>query len=652
MNECTVWPEPFPDMLTTALKKKAATQFRLHRLPDSREDWQKVRKKITESIWNNLGTAPDHKLKLNPCVFNEIKMDGYAVRNLIFQTRKDFYATASLYVPDGTGPFPAVLNTHGHHSAGRLAENIQARGHVLAKSGYVCLSIDAFGAGERSTRHGDFEYHGDNIGASLLDIGETLLGMQVVDNSRAIDLLSSLDFVDSSAIGVTGASGGGNQAMWIAALDERIKAAVIVVSVGSFQSYVMGSNCICELLPNGLTFTEEYGILALMAPRSVKICNALHDCNPTFYPVEMLRTFKEARKIYQAYNADENFSYQIFNRPHGYWPEIREAALGWFNRALKKQGTGAPVKEPAFTPLPQEKLLCYPLGKRDKNVIGIKAFCRQQAELKQNALREKSAINADEKQYELRRILALDAGRKISKIHRHGSFSTDGIYWERLSLEYANGLLTPLLHHPPTSETNEYAIIAGMSDKKIRAQSETAREQAVAGRGLLVPDVYGLGETEPEELNPQLARHHTLARALLWLGQNLMGEWCADLLTLRQLAETAFNATSVSLYGSGELGIAGIFTEACHPGFSRITAIDSPASFKTEMTTTSFSLGIHLFGILKWGDIPLAAALCDSEISFHSPGKMDGSPLTDQEESAVVVEINRLRSCLSRPDSR
>src|SRR5690606_3529978 len=122
-------------------------------------------------------------------------------------------------------------------------------GHSLAKNGYVCLTIDAFGSGERATTHGDYEYHGANLGASLMNIGESLLGVQVVDNMRAVDLLLSLPFVDKENIGATGASEGSIHTMLFAALYERIKAAIPIVSVATFESAVMGSNCVCELMP-------------------------------------------------------------------------------------------------------------------------------------------------------------------------------------------------------------------------------------------------------------------------------------------------------------------------------------------------------------------------------------------------------------------
>ncbi len=113
-----------------------------------------------------------------------------------------------------------------------------------------------------------------------MNIGESLMGIQISDNMRGVDLLCSLPYVDPQNIGATGASGGGNQTMWLAAVDERIKAAVPVVSVGTFESYVMRSNCICELLIDGLTFTEEAGVLALA--RAIMPCNHKKDDNPTF----------------------------------------------------------------------------------------------------------------------------------------------------------------------------------------------------------------------------------------------------------------------------------------------------------------------------------------------------------------------------------
>jgi len=304
-------------------------------------------------------------------------MDGYTIKNIFFQTRPGIYATANLYIPDGDGPFPGIIHMIGHFSQSRIGvDGPQEIGHTLALNDYVCLSIDPWGAGERTTVHGIFEYHGANLGASLLNIGESLPGLQISDNIRGVDLLQSLPYVDANKIGATGASGGGNQTMWLGAVDERIKVVIPVVSAGTFESYVMGHNCICETMPNGLNFTEEAGVLALIAPRVLAVYNALRDDNPAFLTSEMLRSYKNARPVFELYGAGRNISYTLFDLPHGYHPEMREAMLGCFDLYLKGIGDGSLKKEKPFNTLAPEKLMTFPAGKRDPRVLSTQDYGR------------------------------------------------------------------------------------------------------------------------------------------------------------------------------------------------------------------------------------------------------------------------------------
>jgi dienelactone hydrolase len=87
------------------------------------------------------------------------------------------------------------------------------------------------------------------VGATLLPIGLPLSGLQVYENMRAVDYLLTRPEVDGSRLGITGASGGGNQTMYAGAFDERFKAVVPVCSVGTYQSYVGAACCMCEVVP-------------------------------------------------------------------------------------------------------------------------------------------------------------------------------------------------------------------------------------------------------------------------------------------------------------------------------------------------------------------------------------------------------------------
>src|SRR5205807_4425715 len=112
---------------------------------------------------------------------------------------------------------------------------------------------------------------------TLWPSGQTLLGMQVYDNRRAVDYLCSRPEVDRQHLGITGASGGGNQSMYAGALDERFSAVVPVCSVGTYQAYLRAACCVCELLPGALRFAEEGDVLALVAPRALLVVNATQD---------------------------------------------------------------------------------------------------------------------------------------------------------------------------------------------------------------------------------------------------------------------------------------------------------------------------------------------------------------------------------------
>ena len=68
------------------------------------------------------------------------------------------------------------------------------------------------------------------------------------------------------------------------------------------------------------------------------MCNHTQDANAAFNPREMLRSYKNAKPVFKMLGAENNIAYDTFNLTHGYWPEDREAMLGWFNLHLKRNG--------------------------------------------------------------------------------------------------------------------------------------------------------------------------------------------------------------------------------------------------------------------------------------------------------------------------
>lgn len=639
---------PFPkvfndepaDLIGLSLELEAAKAFTVFQVPGSKEDWISHREGSKSLLIEKAGIDFFPDLPLDYHETGEHKLPGLTVKNVYFQTRPGIYATANLYIPDGEGPFPGVVTMMGHSTNGKLYDVYQAIGHSLALNGYVSLHIDPWGAGERSTAHVEFEYHGATLGASLMNIGKSLMGMQITDNIRAVDLLCSLPYIDPDKIGATGASGGGNQTMWLAAMDERIKAAVPVVSVGTFQSYIMNSNCICETLIDGLTFTEEAAVLAMIAPRALKICNGAKDSNKAFAPTEMLKSFERAKPIYSYYGAEEKFSHQIFDTPHGYFPEIREAMLGWFDLHLKNEGNGTPKKEKTFTLLTEDDLMVFAKGERNSGVVSTAGFCASQgASLRKTMLSNKN-IKSEDKKEELKKLLKIPTSNTIKDVHKYSGTKE----WERLAIETTNGVLIPVLFHTANRESSECVVFSNPEGKD-NIPDILITKALEEGKSVCIVDLWGTGENSSanaKRIDGSLPAFHTLARSALWLGKTTQGMWVNQLSIVAGWLIHSYKMKYITIDAAKEASVAALFLSVLETKPSKLILRNAPVSYLFDESgdVNYFSMAIHLPGILKWGDISLAAGISQAEITFEEPVSISGRKLTGKEVEMYNNEFN------------
>ena len=630
------------DIINMSLEHEAAKAFEILQVPNSKEDWLRNRDYLKSQIIEKARVSFYSNLPLKYNETKSHKLQNYTVKSIYFQTRPNVYATANLFIPDGEGPFPGVVVMMGHSSNGKLYDVYQSIGHSLAMDGYVALSIDPWGAGERGTIDGEFEYHGSNLGSSLMNVGETLMGVQITDNMRAVDLLCSLPFVDSNNIGATGASGGGNQTTMLAAIDERVKAAVPVVSVGTYQSYVSNTNCVCETLTDGLTFTEESSVLGLIAPRALKICNGKKESNPAFYPSEMLRSYKGAQTIYEFYDAKDNLSHDVFDTPHGYFPENREAMLGWFDLHLKNKGSGASKKEKDFTLLSESDLRVFPKGSRYSGVLSTAEYCLNQGViLKQKSLSIKET-SAQNKREELNKTLRVPENNLL-QAHK----LTDSDDWERFILETTNGELIPLLLYGSNKMNSEYTIICN-TEGKDKMSKDIIDSELSKGRGVCIIDLWGVGENISVNAKLQASRpmFFNLSRSALWLGKTTQGIWVNELEVVSKWLQDSFKMQSVSINANKEAAIAGLLFSALDNRVDKLTLVDAPLSylFDKDGDVDYFSMAVHIPDILKWGDLSLAAALSGSDITLINPLSISGRQLDNIELKSFKNEFDHFNT--------
>jgi hypothetical protein len=639
------------DLVASKLRFDAALKFGVNQLPGNLKDWEIRRVQLKNELLEKTGVVINHKLALNIKETGTVQMKGYSIKKITFQTRPGIYATANLYIPEGKGPFPAVLFMIGHWPKGKIdTDGTQAVGHSLALNGYVCLSIDPWGSGERTTIHGIFEDHGDgnNLGSSLLNIGETLMGIEISDNMRGVDLLCSLPYVDSKNIGATGASGGGNQTMWLTSLDERIKAAMPVVSVGTFESYIMGTPCICEVVADAFDMTEEAGILALVAPRAIKMCNHNKDENHAFFPSEMVRSYTNAKPIFKMYGVESNITYQLFDLPHGYMAEDREAVLGWLDLHLKGIGTGSAKKEIPFEQLPEEKLMVFTKGQRDANVTGTVEYCKRRGNELRAVFLNNTSFDAELKRKELRNILGVSEKSILKHVYEYQKMNG----WDRFALETSDNKLIPVLLRSPQSNSKEFVIVSNPKGKD-SISSKLVDEIIKSGRGIAIVDLFGTGEASSASIgnNYSTARLLEISRSELWFGRTLIGEWVKEMNVVTQFLNSNYKAVKVSIDGSKEAGLAGLFLVALEGNVDQLILRDAPASylFDTREGIDFFSMGIHLPGFLQWGDVSLAAALSGKNIIFINPVTMSGQKIGENRLKEYQTEFDKLRLNYKQP---
>jgi hypothetical protein len=228
--------------------------------------------------------------------------------------------------------------------------NYQHHGGWFARNGYVCLTIDTLQLGEiEGLHHGTYREGMWWWNAR----GYTPAGVEAWNCVRALDYLQSRPEVDGDRLGVTGRSGGGAYSWWIAALDERIKAAVPVAGITDLENHVVDGcvegHCDCMFMVN--TYRWDYPqVAALVAPRALLLGNTDSD---GIFPLDGVeRLHAKVRRIYRLYGADDQLGLQISPGGHKDIQELQVAAFRWFNRHLKGDETSliADTGTTYFTP--------------------------------------------------------------------------------------------------------------------------------------------------------------------------------------------------------------------------------------------------------------------------------------------------------------
>jgi dienelactone hydrolase len=256
------------------------------------------------------------------------ELDDHVRQHVAIESVLGTTVPAYVLVPKGArGRRPAVMALHGHGVGGkeRLAGTMPApaggapSSYALAAvgAGFVTLTLDWWGWGERA--EGGFDFGGrDMCNVKFMAAGMYgvwLLSIMLSDAAAALEALRARADVDPDRVAAMGNSFGGRMSMYLAALDERIAAAVCSGCLNCFRERSLKlTSCGAQFFPGLLAQGDVQEVFALIAPRPLMILSGAKD---PLLPDEYVRRMKPViQRAYRALGAEEKLTFHDHDGGH------------------------------------------------------------------------------------------------------------------------------------------------------------------------------------------------------------------------------------------------------------------------------------------------------------------------------------------------
>ncbi len=563
-------------------------------------DWERRRPEVRRQLLYMLGLDPmPAKTPLNARTTGRFERDGYRVENIVFESMPGFYVTRNLYLPDKSGPSPAVVYVCGHSPGPAGAKvHYQYHGSWYARHGYVAFLLDTIEFGEIPGIH-----HGThNLGMwNWLSLGYTPAGPEVWNAIRALDYLESRPEVDAKRVALTGVSGGGAITWYAAAVDERFQVAVPVCATWTAEDQAaedaVRENCDCIFFPN--TFLIDFpAVAALIAPRPLRILNAMRD--QMFPPAGYHDVYRRARAVYELSSNSDKVEEYDHDAPHGDGVPLRKYARDWIGQWL--YGVASPAEETESTP--EEAARLTVLDRRPANAVNDSI---QTTFIRTHTLQTWASLEAWKKRrVELMAELKDKVFRAFPKTKV--SFATWKEKETGWTSQYAEAWNIQFTTEENIRVTGQLFVPRGP------ARAWPALIHVKGAEDLVYPVDYdfilpALGNHVVLVLNPRAVdypvdnfRMATMKRTAAMVGATIESMQVWDILRSVDflMDEEKLRLASISVYGRREMGALGLYAAALDQRITRVILDDPPSSHWQ---------GPALLNILRITDLPEAAAL-------------------------------------------
>ncbi len=312
--------------------------------------WEQRREQYAGAIRAILGEPTD--LEPPPPqieVLGEEKLDDHLRRRVRIRAEPDDWIPAYLLMPKKlpVTPAPAMICLHQTVVQGKKepcgieGDPDLAFALELVRRGYVCITPDAIGFGERIPE-GAQPYH-DSLAFYRRHPNWSFMGKMIWDVSRVIDALEILPEVDPLQIGCIGHSHGAYGTLFAAAFEPRIAAAVASCGFTTFRSDPTPDRWshLTALIPQVGTYLPDAAsipfdwqhVCAMIAPRPLFVWYATQD---RIFPNtdNLASLFEDVKDVFGLYGAADDLAWHAHDGPHRIPREGRDAAYAWLEDRL------------------------------------------------------------------------------------------------------------------------------------------------------------------------------------------------------------------------------------------------------------------------------------------------------------------------------
>jgi dienelactone hydrolase len=262
---------------------------------------------------------------------------GYRREKIVFDSRDGVSVLAYVLVPDKLSrPAATVICVPGH---GRGVDDIvgidddgrQRTDKVgyqydfaiqVVEAGMAAVAIEPMAFGCRrdplNAAQGLSRKGCEPVAGGALMLGETMIGWRVWDVIRTLDYIATRPELDSSRVGCMGISGGGTTTLFSAALEPRIRAAMVSGYLNTFRDSIGSlAHCVDNYVPGILNWAEMYDVGGLIAPRPLFVESGEKD---NIFPVAAsIESFKNVREMYGVFQAADSVEHEVFPGEHSFW---------------------------------------------------------------------------------------------------------------------------------------------------------------------------------------------------------------------------------------------------------------------------------------------------------------------------------------------